>query len=162
MAGGSTNIEQHMRQSDGQSIQSNLCVRPSASFDDTTRDAIRQAKVGANQSGPGERPFKIVSNRIENLAEAQFFLRSRVCNLDTSGTDRGYRTPFEKYTFAGEAGVVSLQQLLVRCDPNLKDKFSGKFDPPTRAAITVAKTRMETMRFNPVSSSYQTRQHYAA
>jgi hypothetical protein len=141
---GDTDTERKMPISRGQSIQANLCVAtPSTSFDNATREAIRQAKVGANQSGPGERPFKITSNRIENAAEAEFFLRSRDCSLDTSGVDRGYRTPFEKYTFAGEAGVVSLQKLLARCDPRLKDMFSGKFDEPTRAAIKVAKTKMK-------------------
>jgi hypothetical protein len=148
MADGVTDSERNMPKSVGRSIQSNLCVAPSASFDDATRDAIQQAKVGANESGPGERLFKNTKNQIASAAEAQIFFGSRPCNLDTSGVDRGYHTAFEKFTFAGEAGVVSLQQLLALCDPNLKDKFSGKFDAPTRAAIKVAKTKLSQARKN--------------
>ena len=146
MMAGVTDTERNMPKSIGGSIQSNLCVAPSNSFDDTTRDAIQQAKLGANQSGPGERLFNNTRNQIASASEAQIFRASRTCNLDTSGVDRGYRAAFEKFTFAGEAGVVSLQQLLALCDPNLKDKFSGKFDPLTRAAIKVAKTKLSPAR----------------
>ncbi|MGT2438303.1 hypothetical protein ACU4GH_23790 [Bradyrhizobium betae] len=146
MAGGITTTEQNMPKSIGESIQSNLCVAPSATFDGVTRDAIQQAKLGANQSGPGERPFDNTRNQIASPTEAQAFRGARPCSLDMSGVDRGYRTAFEKFTFAGEPGVVSLQQLLALCDPNLKDKFSGKFDPLTRAAIKVAKTKLTAAR----------------
>lgn len=146
MMEGLTDSERKMSKSVGRSIQSNLCVAPSTSFDDATRDAIQQAKVGANQSGPSERPFNNTRNQIASAAEAQIFFRSRPCNLDMSGVDRGYRTAFEKFTFAGEAGVASLQQLLALCDPNLRDKFTGKFDPLTRAAIKVAKTKVNPAR----------------
>jgi hypothetical protein len=148
MAEGVTDSERNMSRSVGQSIQSNLCVTRSTSFDDATRDAIQQAKVGANESGPGERPFRNIKNQIASAAEAQIFFNSRPCNLDMSGVDRGYLTAFEKFTFAGEAGVVSLQQLLAVCDPNLKDKFTGKFDALTRAAIKVAKTKLGQARKN--------------
>jgi hypothetical protein len=146
MTEGVTDTERNMPKSIGGSIQSNLCVTPSTSFDDATRDAIQQAKLGANQSGPAERPFNNTKNQIASAAEAQIFRGSRPCNLDMSGVDRGYRTAFEKFTFAGEAGVASLQQLLALCDPNLKDKFTGKFDGLTRAAIKVAKTKVNPTR----------------
>jgi hypothetical protein len=143
---GVTDVERRIPVSVGQSIQANLCVQRSKSFDGPTRDAIQQAKRGANQSGPSERPFTNTKNEIVSAAEAQFFQRSRPCAVDTSGVDRGYMTAFEKYTFAGDAGVVSLQQLLVFCDPDLKDKFTGKFDGPTRAAIKVAKSKINATR----------------
>jgi hypothetical protein len=146
MTGGVTEAEQNMPKSIGASIQSNLCVTPSISFDDATRDAIQQAKLGGNQSGPGERPFNNTKSQITGPVEAQIFRASRPCSIDMSGVVRGYRTAFEKFTFAGEAGVVSLQQALALCDPNLKDKFSGKFDPLTRAAIKVAKTKINPTR----------------
>jgi hypothetical protein len=139
---GRTDTERNTTTSIGQSIQSNLCVAPSTSFE-TTRDAIEQAKLGANQSGPGKRPFDNTENQIVSAAEAQIFRGSRPCNLDMSGVDRGYHTAFEKFAFANEAGVVSLQQILAVCDPNLKDKFSGRFDEPTRTAITVAKNKVK-------------------
>jgi hypothetical protein len=142
MTDGVTDFERNMRRSVGEDIQSNLCVPRSASFDDVTRDAIQQAKMGANQSGPGERPFDNIKNQIASRLEAQKLRSARTCSLDMSGVDRGYRTAFEKFTFPSEAGVVSLQKLLAFCDPNLKDKFSGKFDPLTRAAIAVAKTKL--------------------
>jgi hypothetical protein len=141
---GKTDTERKMPKSIGQSIQSNLCVTPSTSFDDgATRDAIEQAKLGANQSGPAQPLFSNTKNQILSAAEAQIFRSSRLCNLDMSGVDRGYRTAFEKFTFAGEAGVVSLQQILALCAPNLKDKFSGKFDELTRTAITIAKNKVK-------------------
>lgn len=144
---GKTGTEQNIPRSVGQSIQSNLCVARSTSFnDDATRNAIQQAKLGANQSGPSEPLFNNTSNLIANASEAQIFRAARPCNLDISGVDRGYRTAFEKFTFAGEAGVASLQQLLALCDPNLKDKFTGKFDVLTRAAIKVAKTKLNPAR----------------
>lgn len=140
---GRTKIEQSIRRSVGQEIQSNLCVPRSTSFDDkATRDAIEQAKIGANQSGPGERPFDNTKNQIVSSMEAQIFRGARLCNLDMSGADRKYRTAFEKFTFANEAAVVSLQQILAVCDPRLKDNFTGKFDDMTRAAITVAKAKV--------------------
>jgi hypothetical protein len=142
MADGVTDFERTMRRSVGEDIQSNLCVPRSASFDGVTRDAIQQAKIGANQSGPGERPFTNTKNQITSRLEASTFRSARPCSLDMTGVDRGYRTAFEKFTFPSEAGVVSLQKLLALCDPNLKDKFSGKFDPPTRSAIAVAKTKL--------------------
>ncbi|MGY4511590.1 hypothetical protein [Bradyrhizobium sp. USDA 3650] len=141
---GKTKAEQSVPISIGQGIQSNLCVARSTSFEDqATRDAIEQAKLGANQSGPGPRPFGNTTNQIMNAKEAQIFSNSRVCNLDMSGVDRGYRTAFEKFTFANEAAVVSLQQILAVCDPRLKDHFSGKFDQTTRDAITVAKAKVK-------------------
>lgn len=146
MAEGVTDTERSMPKSVGRSIQSNLCVAPSASFDDATRNAIQQAKVGANESGPAERPFKNTKGQIASAAETQIFFSSRPCNIDMSGVDRGYHTSFEKFAFAGEAGVVSLQQLLALCDPNLKDKFTGKFDSLTRAAIKVAKTKVSAAK----------------
>ena len=46
MANPATEIERNMPRSIGQSIQANLCVSTSTSFDAATREAIRQAKVG--------------------------------------------------------------------------------------------------------------------
>lgn len=142
-----TDSERNMPRTMGQSIQANLCVPPSAAFDKATRDAIQQAKIGANQSGPSARPFRNTRNEIASAGEAQIFLGSRPCSVDMSGTDRGYQTAFEKFTFADDGGVRSLQVSLSLCDPALKDKISGKFDLATRAAIRTAKGRLsQTMR----------------
>ena len=142
MANPATDVERNMPRSIGQSIQANLCVSPSTSFDADTREAIRQAKVGANQSGPSVRPFSNTRNEIASRGETQIFLGSRPCSIDMSGTDRGYQTAFEKFTFADEGGVKSLQVALARCDPALNDKISGKFDLLTRAAIRAAKSKV--------------------
>jgi hypothetical protein len=141
MSNGSTGSERNMPKSIGQSIQANLCVTPSATFDASTREAIRQAKVGGNQSGASSKPFTNTKAEIVSSGEAQIFLGSRPCSFDMSVTDRGYRTAFEKFRFADEAAVKSLQRILARCDKNLT-VLSGKFDDPTRSAVKIAKDKL--------------------
>ena len=152
---GQTKIEQNMPISDGQDIQRNLCVTtPSKNFDDPkipVRDAIEQAKLGAKQSGPDNSLFANTTNRIESALEAQTFLRAKDCSLDVSGTDRGYRTAFEKFTFANAAAVMSLQETL--CVPKINGKLSGIFDGPTRAAITTAKAKVKLEKKFPITDA---------
>ncbi|MFB6461111.1 hypothetical protein [Bradyrhizobium tunisiense] len=146
MGGGETDSERNTPKVVGQTIQANLCVPTSATFDPTTREAIRQAKVGGNSSGPNARPFVNLKNQIMSAAEVQIFLGARPCGIDLNGIDRGYQTAFEKFRFADENGVKILQGILALCDPTLKDKASGKFDVATRAAIKVAKSKMSEAR----------------
>lgn len=146
MAGAETDSERGTTKSVGQSIQANLCVPTTARFDATTREAIRQAKVGGNSSGLNAKPFNNLKNQIMSPAEVQIFLGARPCSIDQNGTDRGYQTAFEKFRFADENGVRILQGILSICDPTFKDKASGKFDPATRAAIKVAKSKMSEAR----------------
>jgi len=138
MEDGRNAVEQAITRSTGQSIQSNLCVAPlTPRFDPATREAIRQAKVGGNQSGPNARPFNNTRDGIESRSETQIFLGSRPCSSDMSGIDRGYRTAFEKFAFANEAAVKDLQNRLALCNPNLN--ATGRFDDSTRAAIKNAR-----------------------
>jgi hypothetical protein len=120
-------------------IQRSLCVAPTGKFDEATRNAIQQAKLGNSQSGPNPTKFDNIRNQIESAAELAIFLKEKPCRIDESGVDRGYQTAFEKFAFPMEGGIVSLQILLASCDPRLKDKYSGKFDDRTRAAIPEAK-----------------------
>jgi hypothetical protein len=144
MTGGSTDSERDMPKSRGESIQANLCVVPNAAFDPATREAIRQAKVGGNQSSATAAPFANNKNQIMSSVEAQIFLGSRPCSFDMSGTDRGYQTAFEKFRFADDGGVRSLQRVLAACDATLKE--SGRFDGFTRTAIKVAKSKLSPAR----------------
>jgi hypothetical protein len=146
MSGGETNSERNMPRSIGLSIQEHVCARPTGSFDTQTRNAIQQAKLGGNQSGPTAMPFGNTSSQIASAGEVQIFLGARPCAIDMTGADRGYRTAFEKFAFPSEGGVTSVQIILARCDPALKDKFTGKFDELTRAAITVAKSKIPQAR----------------
>jgi hypothetical protein len=146
MTGGETDSERGTPKSAGQSIQANLCVPIGAAFDAITREAIRQAKVGGNNSSANAKPFTNVKNQITSAAEVQIFLGARPCSVDMSGTDRGYRTAFEKFRFADENGVKILQGILAICDPTFRDKASGKFDAATRAAIKIAKSKMSEAR----------------
>lgn len=142
MSGGKNSFEQNMLVSIGGEIQSNLCVSQSTSFDDKTRAAIKQAKLGSAQSGPGERLFDNTDNQINSQLEATAIRLAGDCTLDKTGTDRGYSNAFEKFAFPTGAGIVSLQKLLAPCAfPDLKDKFSGKIDPLTRSAIQAAKKK---------------------
>ncbi|MBR1171824.1 hypothetical protein [Bradyrhizobium liaoningense] len=142
MSGGKNPFEQNMVVPIGQEIQSNLCVSKSKSFDDPTRAAIRQAKLGSAQSGPGERLFDNTDNQINSQLEATAIRLAGDCTLDKTGTDRGYSNAFEKFAFPTGAGIVSLQKLLAPCAfPDLKDKFSGKIDVLTRSAIQAAKKK---------------------
>ncbi|MCA1526536.1 hypothetical protein [Bradyrhizobium yuanmingense] len=132
-----------MSQSTGKSIQRNLCVPETGSFDAATRTAIQQAKIGANQSGPFATQFGNTDGQIVSATEAQFLVGSRPCKFDRKDVDRGYRTAFEKFVFPDEDGIKSFQIQLAKCDPNLKDKASGIFDPLTRAAIKIAKSKIK-------------------
>jgi hypothetical protein len=134
-----TESERNMTSAMVASIQESLCVVKSGILDASTREAIRQAKIGGNLSGPSARPFTNTSGQITNMREIQIFLVSSRCNTDPKGTDRGYQTAFEKFAFADENAVKSLQQTLGICDPNLKGKETGIFDNATRAAIKRAK-----------------------
>jgi len=134
--------ERTMSRSTGQSIQRNLCVSETGVFDPATRTAIQQAKMGANQSGPSAVQFGNTDKEIVSATEAQFFVGSRPCKFDRKDVNRGYLTAFEKFVFPEEDGIKSFQLQLAKCDPNL-NKISGVFDPLTRAAIKVAKSKVK-------------------
>jgi hypothetical protein len=139
---GSTQTEKDTPQSVGQIIQANLCVTsPTTSFD-SARDAIQQAKIGANQGR--SRLFTNTENAIKNAAEAQLFLNatSPPCAFDPS--EAGPQTAYEKFGFPDEASVTQLQQILKVCDASLN--ISGKFDKATRDAIGVAKGKINQAR----------------
>jgi hypothetical protein len=141
MSGGKNSVEQNMVVSIGQEIQSNLCVSKSTSFDDTTRAAIKQAKLGSAVSGPGERVFDNTDNQIKSQLEATAIRLAGDCTLDKTGTDRKYDNAFEKFAFPSASGMVSLQKLLARCVAPDQNKFSGIFDELTRKAIQAAKKK---------------------
>jgi hypothetical protein len=139
MTGGSE-FENSIPQSMGKVIQANLCVQPvKTSFDTPLRDAIQQAKLGGNQSGPSAMPFSNIKSEIVSRAEVQTLIGAGPCNVDKAGTDRGYRTAFEKFAFPEANAITSLQRALIKCSPKLAE--SGLFDPDTRGAIKVAKAK---------------------
>ena len=138
----STEVERQLPKAMGQMLQANLCAGASGSFDAATREAIRQAKVGANMSRVAKRAeplFKPVNDELRNASELQIFLDARNCRNDSSGVDRGYVTAFEKFRFPDDVAIKSFQTSLAGCDPNVKP--TGIFDGPTRTAISAATGR---------------------
>jgi hypothetical protein len=91
MADGLNDTERRMPQSTGKKIQANLCVAPTGSFDQATRRAISQAKLGANQAGPQGIPFQNLKSEIVSGAETDIFSHAKPCDIDKSGKSRGYR-----------------------------------------------------------------------
>jgi hypothetical protein len=134
-----TPSEQATSISTGQKIQANLCIAaPTKTFDGKTRDAIREAKLGALQSGASAAAFSNTEDQITSGAEMEIFRGSKSCFEDPA-KGFGYKTAFEKFAFVDSAGIKSLQKVLGFCDPNLKGHESGKFDEQTRNAIAAAK-----------------------
>jgi hypothetical protein len=133
----------------GRRIQGNLCISDASGNFGTntregtdTREAIRQAKIGANMSRVAKAApplFKPVSNQIGTNDEAQIFLNAQHCESDRSGTDRAYATAFEKFRFADDVAIKALQQTLAKCDPSVKP--TGIFDKATRDGISTATGR---------------------
>src|SRR5207248_2337581 len=125
-----------------ETIQENLCVDPTGSFDRQTRDAIQQAKIGARQSQlqiSGKRPFNDTKNEIESDYEAAIFRGAQECRRNFSGVDRGYETAFEKFRFNNEALIRILQDRLKKCKGIGDIAASGTFDADTRNAIKKVK-----------------------
>ena len=139
ITGAQTDVERKLSISSGQQIQGNLCVSvPNGNFGPDTREAIRQAKLAANESrtaSSAPRLFGAVNNQIGTNREAQIFLDAKPCEVDRSGIDRAYATSFEKFRFADEIAIKDLQTTLAnrKCDPNVKP--TGIFDQATRNAI---------------------------
>ncbi|MBH5370107.1 hypothetical protein [Bradyrhizobium glycinis] len=146
MIGGVTDSERAMSQSTGAVIQRTLCLKESSSFDDTMRNAIKQAKLGALQSGASAVPFNNIEPQIVNGVETQIFTRSDQPCFDDLPKGRVNRTPFERYAFVDEAGVKAFQVMLGFCDARIKNNASGKFDQLTRDAIVEAKKQMSAAR----------------
>lgn len=131
-----TEVEKQLPKAMGQMLQANLCANASGEFDGGTREAIRQAKVGANMSRVAKKTeplFKPVNGEIRNASELQIFLDARNCRNDSSGADRGYVTAFEKFRFPDDVAIKSFQAALAGCDPSVKP--TGIFDSSTRAGI---------------------------
>ena len=138
VTGGITGTEQKLTQVTGQIIQRNVCAPDTGVLDADTREAIHQAKVGANRSKDTP-TFGNTSGQIETKKEVEIFSAAKACNVDSRGIDRRYAAAYEKYRFPDDAAVKSLQRLLVVCDPNVK--ITGVFDAETRNGISAAKTK---------------------
>jgi hypothetical protein len=140
MLGGNTEVERQLSKAVGLTLQSNLCATPNGEFDTSTREAIRQAKVAANATRVAKQIPPVfrtpISGEIRSNGEAQIFLDARGCSKDSSGTERGYMTSFEKFRFVDEISIKDLQAALKKCDPSLTP--SGVFDGPTRNGIAAA------------------------
>ena len=131
MTGGSTEIERQLPKAIGLTLQTNLCATPSGQFDTTTRDAILQAKIAANASKSPQKKIAPVfsaplSGEIKTRTEAEIFQDARGCSKDSTGTDRGYLTAFEKFRFVDEIAIKDLQKALKICDLNVVP--TGVFD----------------------------------
>ena len=133
--GGITAAELKLPRVVGQAIQANLCVPATGEFDDETRQAIRQAKLGGNGSRDGT--FTNTKNELSTPREVEIFAAARACNVDTSGKDRGYAVAYEKFRFPDDPGVKQLQRRLMKCDATVKE--TGVFDTDTRNGIKTAK-----------------------
>jgi hypothetical protein len=139
---GNNAIERRMPITQLEAIQANLCVVSTGHFDENTRKAIQQAKIGARQSSlqiSGKQPFSDTKNEIESDYEAQIFRSAKDCSEDFSGVDRGYQTAFEKFRFNNEQLVKILQDRLKKCKGVGSIAATGKFDAATRTAIEIAK-----------------------
>jgi hypothetical protein len=136
---GATDAENDIPQSVGETIQKNLCITSPKTNFELARDAIQQAKIGANQGRI--HLFNNIQDRITNAAEAQIFFNatSPPCPLDG-----GHQTAYEKFRFPDEPAVTSLQEILKVCDQRLN--ASGKLDSATRDAIEVAKGKINQSR----------------
>jgi hypothetical protein len=144
MVGGSTDVEKQLPKAFGLTLQANLCATPNGQFDDATRQAIRQAKIGANASRVQRNSpplFRTINDEIKSTTEAQIFQDARSCSKDSSGTDRGYLTAFEKFRFVDDISIKDLQATLKKCDPNVAQ--TGVFDNATREGIAVATARAQ-------------------
>jgi hypothetical protein len=137
-----TDFEKTIPQSIGKAIQTNLCIMSLTSSFDSARDAIQQAKIGADQTRT--RPFANTKNEIVNAAEVQLLLNATSPPCVFNASEVGPQTAYEKFRFSDEAAVTSLQQILKVCDASLN--ISGKFDAPTRNAVEVAKGKISQPR----------------
>ena len=146
MAGGSTEIERQLPKAIGLTLQANLCATPSGQFDTTTRDAILQAKIAANASRVQKKIAPVfsapLSGEIKTRTEAEIFQDARGCSKDSTGTDRGYLTAFEKFRFVDEIAIKDLQKALKICDSNVVP--TGVFDNATRNAISAVTGRPDS------------------
>lgn len=123
-------------------IQADLCVGLTRSFDDDTRHAIREAKIGARQSSQDRNtppPFNNIDSEIKSRKEALTFAGVKTCSQDTSGAERGYLTAFEKFRLPGPVAINGLRSRLSKCVANLSLSDSGLFDQPMRKAIMTLK-----------------------
>jgi hypothetical protein len=139
-----TVVERSLSRDQLQTIQANLCVVPTGNFDNDTRGAIQQAKIGAVQSRravSASAPFNNTEDEIKSPIEAQIFLDVRSCSKDPSGAERAYLTAFEKFRFPDQVAINALQSQLNACDRNLNLKASESFDQPTRTAIAYFKAQ---------------------
>jgi hypothetical protein len=124
-----------------ETIQANLCVPPTGRIDNATKEAIRQAKIGARQNTLTSTRFDNNENDIKSNAEAQIFLDARNCSKDTTGAERAYSTPFEKFRFADRVAINGLRHLLNSCDRDLNLQDSDLFDQAMRGAIAAVKNK---------------------
>jgi hypothetical protein len=123
-------------------IQAALCVGITRRFDDDTREAIRQAKIGARQSSQDLTTpplFNNIDGEIKSAKEAQIFAGARTCSQDAAGVERGYLTAFEKFRLPGPVAINGLRSRLSKCVTNLPASDSGVFDQPMRDAIMTLK-----------------------
>jgi hypothetical protein len=134
--GNLTDIEKKIPLAVGQAIQASICVPPTGDFDVETREAIRQAKLGANRSRDTP-TFGNTRSQLSSQTEVEIFAAARSCNLDSAATDRKYASAYEKFRFADRAAITSLQRQLAKCDPRVKE--TGTFDADTRSGIRAAK-----------------------
>jgi hypothetical protein len=140
ITGGDLNgLERGLLLSTAKTIQINLCVEPAnGNFGPTTREAIRQAKLGA-EGIIDPRPFNNLRNQISNEKEVEIFRGAKSCSQDFLAVERGYKTPFEKFGFSDGPTIKSLQRSLTRCDSRVRE--TGIFDSATRSAIRIAKDK---------------------
>ncbi len=141
--GGKNDIELSMPRLQLQKIQAHLCVKQTGIFDSDTRDAIRQAKIGAVQSQElGHAPlFTNTDPDITSRLEAQIFADTTSCSRDSAGVSRGYLSAFEKFRFADAKAIIDLRHSLnlPSCKFALPD--NGSFDSQMRKAIATVKGR---------------------
>jgi hypothetical protein len=125
MSDGRTPPEHEHDVSIGREIQSNLCVSKSKSFDDTTRAAIKQAKLGQHKAARANDCSTIPTTRsTASLKLPQSVCRD--CTVDKTGTDRLYSKRIREVCLPDWSRNSFAAKTACACAfPDLKDKFSG-------------------------------------
>jgi hypothetical protein len=137
ISGAKNKVESAIPLGDFQTIQGNLCASRTGRFDNETREAIRQAKAGGQQSAETTQPFTNLAGEIKSQAEVGILRGAGMgnCSQDRQGAERGYLTAFERFRFPDAAAIKILRDQLNNCDPSLKLKDDVTSLTPLRAAI---------------------------
>jgi hypothetical protein len=131
ITGGRNEEERKLPLTQGERIQSNLCLKPTGVFGRETRDAI-QAWRADNSSTPLPAPLGATEPPPLNATEIKDLLGLTDCKP-------GFRSPFEQAEYGTEGRVMNLQRdlsaALKKAGGTTSVPQSGKLNDRTRKAI---------------------------